>query len=533
MPIMEEQNIIIKDWRQIDVSFGLIYPNIYSVGMSSYSIRLLYSHINAYEGLVCERIFLPEKLQYPASIRVDSRNKIRSIETGRSPRDFDILGFSIQFENDFRNILWCLDKVNIPLLRESRAEERKEKGLEYPLILGGGPVSTSNPKPLSKIFDAFVIGDFEPILVDFFSFFMDYNEQKMTFDNLLQKLATIKGLYLPSINEDSKRIVLKNLDDSLIPRYQLITRGDNSISTLAESFFLEINRGCPFNCKFCISSYHNMPFRNRSYKNIVETLEKALDNTDFQKVSLIGSCVSAHPQFYDICKLILKKGKKFSIPSIRIDHVTPQIVDILEQGNIKTITIAPETGSEQLRYDLGKLISDATIHRGIDLIKGSEIKNIKMYFLIGLPSETEDDIKKTIDMIKKLDETGFSKNSLRISINPMIPKLNTPYEKEIEYFLNENKKILSSRLKLLKKELGGLKSVDLKLGQVKDVLRQTRLQTLFSLGNQKVSEILIDYYKKGATYGALKSAKNQNDFSINDYLLKIQNCYSPWQWDKE
>jgi radical SAM superfamily enzyme YgiQ (UPF0313 family) len=528
---MKEQNIIIKDWGRIDISFGLIYPNIYSVGMSSYSIRLLYSLINAYEELVCERIFLPKKLQYPAIKSGDSSGEVRSIETGRSPRKFDILGFSIQFENDFRNILWCLDKVNIPLLREKRAKIRKEKDIIYPLILGGGPVSTSNPKPLSKIFDAFVIGDFEPILVEFFNLFMDYKEESMAFDNFLQRLAALRGFYLPTVNEDTKRTVLENLDESTIPRYQLIAKGDSKKRNLAESFFLEINRGCPFSCKFCISSHHNMPFRNRSYENIRKTLDEAVVNTNFQKVSLIGSCVSAHPRFHDICKLILKKGKKFSIPSIRVDHITPQVVDILEQGNIKTITVAPETGSEQLRYDLGKFISDATIFRGIDLIKGSEIKNIKMYFLIGLPSETDEDIKNIIEMIKKLDKAGFSKNSLRISINPMIPKLNTPYEKQVEYFFNENKKVLSNRFKQLKNELGGLKSVDLKLGKIEDLLRQARLQTLFSLGNENVSEILINYYKKGATYGALKSAINQKNFSINDYLLKIKDCYSPWKWD--
>ncbi|TFG00658.1 MAG: radical SAM protein [Promethearchaeota archaeon] len=528
---MEEQNIIIKDWRYIDASFGLVYPNIYSIGMASYSIRLLYSLINDYEELVCERIFLPEKLQFPASKDYHSNDTLRSIETGRSPHEFDILGFSMQFENDFRNILWCLEKANIPILRESRLKKRREKGLEYPLIIGGGPVSTSNPQPLSKIFDTFVIGDFEPNLLNFFNLFLDYKASNLKFNELLRNLAKIEGFYVPSIKSKVKRRIIKNLDESPIPVYQLIARSENKKRSLSESFFLEVNRGCPFNCKFCISSYHNKPFRNRTFENIEKTLKQAIEFTNFKRISLIGSCISSHPQFYDICKLIIENKKEISIPSIRIDHLTPKIIDILARGGIKTITIAPETGSEQLRYKLGKKISDDMIYNSINLIRKSKIENIKMYFLIGLPSETENDVKDTIKMIKWLDKLGFGKDSLRISINPMVPKLNTPYERSIKYYLSENKEIMLSRFERLKNELMGLSSIKLRLGNVSDLMKQARLQALLSLGDEKVSQILIKYYQKGATYGALKSVKNQLDFSINKYFLKIKNGYSPWKWE--
>jgi radical SAM superfamily enzyme YgiQ (UPF0313 family) len=527
---MQEQNIIIKDWRRIDVSFGLVYPNIYSVAMASYSVRLLYSLINAYENLACERIFLPDKLRYPASKDYHSEDTIRSIETGRHPQEFDVLGFSIQFENDFRNILWLLNKANIPLLSEERLKTRKTNQLEFPVIIGGGPVSTSNPKPLSRIFDGFVIGDFEPNLANFFEVILNYKEESLDFEKLMQNLADIQGFYVPFLKNKPNRMVIKNLDKSLIPRYQLIAKNSSQKRTLVNSYFLEINRGCPFNCKFCISSYHNRPFRNRSYENIKTTLEEAVDYTDFNRVSLIGSCVSAHPRFNDICELIIRKGKELSIPSIRIEHLTDNIIEILARGNIKTITIAPETGSEKLRFALGKQISDQQIYERINLIKDSNIKNIKMYFLIGLPAETEDDIKRTIEMIKRFDKLGFNKNSLRISFNPMIPKLNTPYQKEVSYYVDKNENLLSFRLNKIKKELEGLKSIKLKIGKSGELIRQARLQTLFSLGDEKVSEILIDYYKKGATYGALKNIQNQQDYSINAYLLKVQNCYSPWDW---
>ncbi len=528
---MEEQNIIIKDWRHIDIAFGLVYPNNYSVGMASYSVRFLYALLNSYQNIVCERIFLPENVRYPASRDYRSEVSLRSIETGRSILDFDILGFSIQFENDFRNILWCLEKAKMPLLNTERRKARKRENIYYPLVIGGGPVSTSNPKPLSKIFDVFFIGDAEPILEPFFQHFLDFKNDNLNFRTFLDKLSSIKGLYIPLLRNKAKRIYIQDLDNSQIPYHQLITKSSKNRSGLEESFYLEINRGCPFNCKFCISSYHNLPFRNRSFESIAETIERAIDYTEFKKFSLIGSCVSAHPKFLEICELILKNEKSFSIPSIRIDHITPRIIEILERADVKTITIAPETGSEKLRNALGKMISDERIYRAVKLIKASQIENIKMYFLIGLPNETELDVQNTIDMIQKLDVYEFRKNSLRISINPMIPKLNTPYQKEIQFYLKENKDVLRSKLTFLKNELENLKSVKLKVGPINNLIKQAQLQTLFSLGNEKVSEILIQYYRQGATFGALKQVLNRENFSLNEYFLKVKGCYSPWEFD--
>ncbi|MFW9879947.1 MAG: radical SAM protein, partial [Candidatus Thorarchaeota archaeon] len=327
---MPNENLIVKDWRDIDFSFGLIYPNVYKIGMSSYSIRLLYYLINSYENIVCERIFLPKNVRYPASSDYSPESSLRSIENKILPRDFDILGFSLHFENDFKNILWILEKANIPIMFQKRQELISSVITEFPLIIGGGPVVTSNPIPLSKIFDILFIGDAEPNIDLFFKIFHDYKSKKITYSELLAKSGKVDGIFIPSLNNKPRRAILKNLDNSPIPIYQLLTKVSKDKTIFEGNFFIETNRGCPFQCKFCISSFHNSPFRNRSYENIIEVIDKAIQNLNFETISLIGSCVSSHPKFKQICEYIINQGKQLTLPSLRIEHITPEIIQILE-----------------------------------------------------------------------------------------------------------------------------------------------------------------------------------------------------------
>ncbi|MFX0081949.1 MAG: B12-binding domain-containing radical SAM protein [Candidatus Hodarchaeota archaeon] len=526
---MYNENLIVKDWRVIDFSFGLIYPNVYKIGMSSYSIRLLYDLINSYDNIACERIFLPDNIKFPASCDYSSENFVRSIENKVLPRDFDILGFSLHFENDFRNILWILEKANIPITFQKRQELIRNENFNFPLIIGGGPVVTSNPTSLSKIFDILFIGDAEPNLDMFFKLFQDYKDQRISYSKFLNDLKIIEGIYIPSLNNKAKRAVLKNLDNSPIPINQLMVKLSKYESIFERNFFIETNRGCPYQCKFCISSFHNSPFRNRSYENIITVIDNALEILDFDTFSLIGSCVSSHPKFQQICEYIISRGKRLTLPSLRIEHLTPEIIQILESGGIKTITVAPEAGSESLRYALGKMISNDKIISVLSQIKDSEIRNVKFYFLIGLPNENEKDIEEIIDLLKSIDKLGFKSNSLRVNINPLIPKLNTPYEKKINFYFDKELNKLILKYQKIEKELKKLHSIKIKFMKYKTIVKNARLQTLISLGDNKVSDVLINYYQNGANFGALKKAEKNLHFLMDNYLLKIKECYSPWK----
>ena len=526
--LISEQGIIKKDWRYIDLSFGLIYPNRYKLGISSYSIRLLYYLINLKENIVCERIFLPDKVTYPASRDYSSTNLIRSVETKILPKEFDILGFSVHYENDLKNIMWLLEKAGIPINSDKRYNINNESGIRYPLLTAGGPAITSNRLPLSKIIDCFFIGDAEPNLYTFLERCIEYKTESINYAQLLEKLVDIEGIYVPKLRNTPKRVILKDLDKSRTPPNQLIANLSNQTPIFGENFFLEINRGCPFQCKFCISSYHNFPFRNRSYESLVKFIDLAVGTVKFKKFSLIGSCVSSHPNFIEICNYILEKGKQFSIPSIRIDHINPRILELLEKSNTKTLTIAPETGSDFLRYNVGKKIKNDKIIETLRLIKASKIRNIKFYFLIGLPKENEKDIQEIIDLLKKIAELGFSREELKVNINPFIPKLNTPYQNETTYYKSDTLNRLKARFQYLINELKPIRSIKLKVGDVKKELNAAKLQTLISLGDESVESLLFDYYQNGATHNALKRAENQSDFNIDEYFEKIKNGYNPW-----
>ena len=527
---MFTENVIIKDWRKIDVSFGLVYPNKFKLGMSSYTIRFLYYLINSIDNIACERIFLPDNLslKFPASNDYSSKNNLRSLENKVLPNDFDILGFSLHFENDFKNVLWILDKSEIPLTFQERQERISKDNVHFPLIIGGGPVVTSNPIPLSKFFDFLFIGDSEQNLIAFLDLYQTYNKKQIDFKKFLEYAKNVEGIYIPALKNKTKRVILKDLDESPTPIFQLISNSSNDKSIFENNFFIELNRGCPFQCKFCISSFHNYPFRNKSYDNIIDSIKKSIKYSNYETISLIGSCVSSHPKFKKICEYIIDVGKRLTVPSIRIEHLTQDLIKIFEKAKIKTITIAPEAGSESLRYALGKEIPNDRIITVLTQIKDSQIKNVKFYFLIGLPNETDNDIDEIIYLLRLIDQLGYTKNSLKVNINPFIPKLNTPYEKEISFFLDENLPKFTKKYQKLERELKNISSIRLKFKNIKSIINNARLQAMISLGNQTVSDVILEYYNNGGTFTSLKKAEKSLNFSLNDYLLKIKERYTPW-----
>lgn len=537
--LIEEQNIIRKDWRSIKLSFALVYPNIYQIGMSSYSFHLLYSLLNSRDDVVCERFFLPEKIRYPALKDTNIRiGDIFSVENRIRLKEFDVIGFSIQFENDYKNILWILDAANIPLRSEDRFNKSKEQKEIYPLIIAGGPCAASNSMTLSEYVEIFFIGDVEPKIDEFLDLLIKKKEASVYLNKEIENFLTVSGLFIPSIKNECKRIVLDNLDLSKTPIKQIKSifkeqktkyqeRKKKNKLAFGDTFLLEINRGCPYRCNFCISCHHNTPFRNKTFENIIQTIDQAIQVQEINKITFIGSCVTSHPNFIEICNYLLKNNMKFMIPSIRIDHINKKLIEILEKGNIKTLTIAPETGFNELRYFIGKRISNKQIIEAAKNIRDSNIKNLKLYFLIGLPGEQENEADAIIELMTTISELGFEKDSLKVNINPFIPKLNTPFQIYTDYFSETNLKDLKSKFEKIQNGISKIPSVKLKIKNIKKIINEALIQTLFSVGDNEVSGLLFDYYHFGATLGALKKAAKKNNFSFDTYFKQIRDGYKP------
>lgn len=517
-----------KTYRKSNTSFGLVYPNRLKVMLSSYTIRFLYHYLNFNLNTFCDRFCLPEKFIFPAQKDINPMNTLKSFEFNVLPNQFDILGFSIHYENDYRNVLWFLEKAGIPLSNNERNKARREGEESFPFLISGGPVITSNPLPFENIFDAFFIGDSENNLPQFLNQFNNFKHGDYNFVDFLNSIKNIHGIYVPSIKNKTTREILENLDESPIPTHQISKKIEEG--RFENNFFIEVNRGCPYKCKFCLSSYHNHPFRNRSYQNIINCINKGLIDSQFEKISLIGSCASSHPEFSKICNYIINKGKSLSVPSIRLDHITPEIIKIFENAGIKTITIAPEAGSDFLRNKIGKKFSNEDIQKKSRSIRNSRIRNIKFYFLIGLPGESEEDVHEIVNTIKLMSDMDFPNHSLRININPFIPKFNTPYEFQTSYYIRENLNVLKSRLNILLKELKPLSSVKLKVQKPKELVNQARLQALISLGDEKIAKLLLEYYRLGANLGSLRRAEKSLNISIDDYFKKINTGYKPWNY---
>ncbi len=516
-----------KDIEPVEIKFGLIYPNSYKIGMSSYTMRLLYHIINSQDAITCERVFLPDHVRYPFSLSGNPLEPLKSLENEILLRDFDVLGFSIHYENDYRNVLWMLE--NASLLDKENPGLKEDPILKRPLILGGGPVITSNPLPFAGFLDVCFIGDAEPNISPFLDTFLSYKQGILNQQEFLHEISNMDGLYIPKLkNHPVKRAILHDLDESLTPINQLMTDDMDVKGTFSQNYFIEINRGCPYQCKFCLSSFHNSPFRNKSYETLIREIDAFADLHLNNRISFIGSCVSAHPRFSDICNYVLNKGLRFALPSIRIEHLNEEVISLIEKAGIKTITIAPETGSETLRQQIGKKISNEKLLDTIKRIKDSKIRNIKFYFLLGLPNETDKDIEQIVIFLNDIDNLGFGKKSLRVNVNPFIPKLSTPFQVETIHLLKENVQQLRQSFLTLERKLRNRASIKLNFKNVKALIKNAKLQALISLGDEEIRKLLYSYYRFGANYGALRRAEKLTGVSIEEYLVKINNGYVPW-----
>ncbi len=482
------------------LKFALIYPNFYRVGMSNLGIHIIYELLNSRGDTSCERFFLPEPKILAEMEK--SGEKILSMETQTPLNKFQVIGFAISFEQDYFNVVKILQLGKIKVCADERTNFD-------PIIIAGGPCATFNPAPLSKIFDAFVIGEGEIILPPLMNIFQKYNNFPR--EKILEKISEIPGIYVPKFPKKISRQWLKNLDD--FPAHSTIITDDTEFNM----YLLETARGCGRHCRFCMAGYCFRKPRNRSLENLKSEIENAVKFG--KKIGLMGPAISDYPQINELCKFILEKNLSMSVASFRADSVTPELVQALAKSGLKTLTIAPEVGSEKMRRVINKTITEENIFSAVKFGIDAGIKNFKFYFMIGLPFEELADVEEIADLITKLKNFTGGARKFTLSVNPFIPKPFTPFQ----WAKMAEKKYLDAALKILRTKLKIFRDVEI----ISESLKSAEIQAILSRGDEKLAEIVA----KSDSIKKFRELLRENKIDENFYLRRERPFDEIFAWD--
>lgn len=482
--------------KNTDYNIWMAFPGIYSFSMSSLGYLWICKNIDMLEDVNLERISTDTK-----------KTKFRI-------QDVDLVGFSFSFDLDFLNIFKMLESYKIPLKSSDRNEN-------HPLIFGGGPVLSSNPEPFSAFFDFIIIGDGEDTNLEAIKVCKENKDKPK--EEVLKKLYEIEGIYVPSLEQKKVKKVSCELSQCI---YTPIL---SEKSFFKNTFIIEIARGCSNRCGFCLASYLNLPNRFVDYEKIIESIDLGLANTD--KIALLGALISAHPKFDDICNDIYDKVQdnpdiELSVSSLRADAISPNAVKTLVACGQKHATIAIEAGSDRLRKVINKNLTEEQILKTVQIAAEHGLKGLKIYAMLGLPTETEEDLTEMINLVKKIRELhkGFS---LGFSFSTFVPKPHTPFQ----WCPREDTKSLEKKQNYLKKEFH-------KLG-VKANFSSAKwdyYQTLLSRGGKELCDYVLKVYELGGNIGAFKTAyreiAEQKGLPDSDfYTIREYDLNEPLPWD--
>jgi radical SAM superfamily enzyme YgiQ (UPF0313 family) len=394
----------------LDLSAILIYPNTRDVALSSLGFLKVYGML-ASRVAVADFSYLPDSGPSPVVSRRQSL--LLGERTGREARSFDIMGFSVSYENDYVNVAKLLDMAGIEPLREKRQDT-------FPLVVVGGFTMFMNPRPLAPFADAIVVGEAEPVVDEFMSVVAEAKRSGLAKAQLLGRLAGLRGVLVPSVTVgDVERAVAG--PESFAPEPSWFPASHDT--HFGDMRLVEVGRGCGRGCLFCAAGCLYRPVRMRAASEILRQAEGA------RKVGLVGPAVADHPEFERILAELVEKGVKIGVSSLRADRITPRLAALLVAGGMKTATIAPEAGPEALRKRIGKNLTDEELLNGVGVLAEAGVPTIKLYFMIDLPGETDDDVRAIVDLVKRL--AGVRRRSkLSVSVAPFVPKPGTPFESE-------------------------------------------------------------------------------------------------------
>jgi radical SAM superfamily enzyme YgiQ (UPF0313 family) len=496
------------------INIALVYPNIYSVGMSSLGFQGIYGLLNKMNDVVCERIFLPDATDIEEYERTGT--ELFALESKRPLARFNIIAFSVSFENDYPNILKILRMSKIPI----RSSERNKR---YPLVIMGGVCAFYNPEPLSEFFDICFTGEAEEMLLEFLSVYRKSGKRDMLFKEALK----IQGIYIPcyysvEFNESTGRIqdrktthsapaiikkrILKDISNSFLGT--VITTPEAEFSDMS---LLEAMRGCIWSCRFCVAGHIYKPARMKDLGVLKGEINDVLSMT--RRVGLIGPSLSD----YDYAEEVLTmEGVDFSITSLRASLKSGRIVQLLKKH--KSISIAPEAGSERLRKVIQKMITDRDILETAKFILKSGIETLRLYFMVGLPTETRRDIDEIVSLVKKIRE-DCRRGFITLSISTFVPKPFTPFQ----WHPMESLKEVKERFKIIKRGLSQAKGVRV----FHDVPKYSYMQGIFSLGDRRVAKMIEETAFRDDT----RENREALEFNTGFYIFRKKDLTENLPWD--
>ena len=506
----------------------LAFPNTYHVGMSNLGFQTVYKLFNADPDVVCERTFLPPKQALQTAIQ--SRTPLLTLESQSYVGDFDMLAISLSFEWDYPNVLTLLRLSGLPLYAEDRGER-------HPLVVLGGAVTFLNPEPLAPFIDVVAAGEGEvlvPPLVEAASMASRRDG--------LRTLASQRGFYVPtfydvSYGEDNcvarwvphvntgapptvHKAAVKTTEALDPPHTQIFTPQ----TAFGSRFLIEVVRGCAKLCRFCWAGYNYLPVRAFPTERILAVAEEA--RTYANRVGLVSIALCDHPEIETILARLLGMGYTISPASLRLDDLTPEIIRLLHESGERTVTIAPETGSDRLRRVINKNITNEQILDRADLIFSSGIENLKLYYMIGLPTETDDDLEAIRDLTVKLRDVMLKHGRKRgrvgrisASVNPFVPKPGTAYQ----WLPMTPSVTIARRAKRLRTLMKGISNVYVNIKSE----RQAYYQALLSLGDRRIAPVIEIAASNG---GDWRAALAVTKVDAADWVLRdrSQDVTLPW-----
>jgi radical SAM superfamily enzyme YgiQ (UPF0313 family) len=512
--LSQEKGTVYKDPGG-KISIVLVFPNTYALGMSNLGFQGIYGLLNGREDVVCERAFLPDREELEEYQRTGA--EIFALESKRPLGRFDIVAFSVSFENDYPNVIKILQLANIPARSAAR-------NAGHPVVIMGGVCAFYNPEPLADFVDVCFVGEAEEMLPEF----LDAFKASPSKDVLLEKAARIESVYVPryyriSYSEKGRGIAAREAlplapatirkrtvqDISLVPMKPLITTPEAEFSDM---YLIETMRGCIWSCRFCVAGHIYKPARRKDRAALGNEIEEALLRT--KRVGLIGPSLSDYPGVEEVLSI---EGVDYSITSLRASPRSGRIVGLMK-GH-KSISIAPEAGTQRLRDVINKKISDQDIFETAQLILQGGIETLRLYFMIGLPTETIEDIEGIIALVKKIRQ-NTARGFITLSVSTFVPKPFTPFQ----WHSMVGQKDVKERLRYLKKGLGRVKGVRV----FHDVPKYAYLQGMFSLGDRRLSG-LAEFLAAGGDF-SLKNIPSGMDPEFFLFRPKDEDEILPWDF---